>query len=52
MERCLPITKETWTFPIGCNGHVPDEYFPDMMKENGLYPVLYDYLLQNYITVR
>ncbi len=40
MERCFPITQGTWTFPIGCNGHVPDEYFPDVIKKNWLYPDL------------
>ena len=37
MERCFPITQMTWTFPIGCNGLLPDEYFPDVIKKNQLY---------------
>ncbi len=40
MERCFPTTQMTWTFPIGCNGHVPDDYFPDVIKKNWLYPDL------------
>ena len=47
MDRCFPITKMTWTFPIGCNGPLPDEYFPDVIEK-----FLYDYMLQNCITVR
>ncbi len=40
MRRCFPITQMTLRFPIGCNGHVPDGYFPDVIKKNRLYPDL------------
>ncbi len=40
MERCFPIMQMTWTFPIGCNGAVPDEYFPDVIQKNRFYPNL------------
>ncbi len=35
---CVPIRQEAWTFRIGCKGHVPDEYIPEKIKKNLLYP--------------
>ena len=40
MKRCFPIIQMTWTFPIGCNGPLPDEYFLDVINKNRLYPNL------------
>ncbi len=37
-ERCFSITQETWTFPIGYDEHVPNEYFEDVIKKISLYP--------------
>ncbi len=37
IKTCYPSILETWTFYIGFNGHVPDEYFPDVIEENRLY---------------
>ena len=33
MKSCIPIKLESWTLCIGCNGHVPDEYLPDVTKK-------------------
>ena len=37
MKTCNSSTFETWTFYIGFNSHVPDEYFPDVIENNRLY---------------
>ncbi len=40
MKSCNPIELESWTFCIGCNGHIPDEYLPDVIKKNLIHPNL------------
>ncbi len=37
MKTCNHCIFWSWTFYIGFNGHVPDEYFPDAIKKNWLY---------------
>ncbi len=37
MKTCNHSIFETWTFYIGFNGHVPDEYFPDVIEKTRLY---------------
>ena len=34
IKICNPSIFQTWTFYIGFNGHIPDEYFPDVIKKN------------------
>ena len=38
MKTCNHYIFEARTFYIGFNGHLPDEYFPDAIKKNWLYP--------------
>ena len=37
MKMCNPSIFEALTFYIGFNGHVPDEYVPDVIESNRLY---------------
>ncbi len=37
MKTCNHCIFGAWTFYIGFNDHVPDEYFPDAIKKNQLY---------------
>ena len=37
MKTCNPSTWETWTFYIGLNDHVPDEYFLDGIQKHWLH---------------
>ncbi len=37
MKTCIPCIFRAWTFYIGLNGHVPDEYIPDVIKKNWIY---------------
>ncbi len=32
MKGCIPIKLESRTICIGCNGYVPDEYLPNVIK--------------------
>ncbi len=34
MKTCNFSICETWTFYIGFNGRVPNEYFPDVIEKN------------------
>ncbi len=36
-KRSILIRIGAWMFCIGCNGHVPDEYQPDVNKKNWFY---------------
>ncbi len=37
IKTCNPSIFQAWIFYIRFNGHVPDEYFPDVIKKNWLH---------------